>query len=277
MKKNYFLSISMLSIAFGGMSQITDPGFETGATGTAWTQASTNFGTPLCDQASCGVCGGPCLPNSGSWYAWFGGAGGNIEIGSVEQAAMVPSGSTATLSMMVKIPTGGGAGIPTDGLVVMLDGAPIGAITSADSTTYAEYAMFTIPINAAANGASHTFKIEGGQAVASTNFNILVDDITLTVDGNSVGLFEFETGENEVIIFPNPAKEIINLQFRNVLGDVEVKIVDLAGKVVSNQKVVAAYATAYVLNTADLNNGSYIMTVTQNGNVLRTENIVINK
>ncbi len=277
MKKIYLLGISMLSIAFSGTSQITDPSFETGPTGTAWTQTSTNFGSPLCDAASCGTCAGPCVPNTGNWYAWFGGAGGAMEIGSMEQAAMVPVGTTATLNMMVKI-AGAGVGEPTDGMVVSVDGVPVGAITSADSSTYTNYTMFSVPINAAANGMSHTFNIQGGQSVASAgNFNLLVDDVTLTVNGVTVGLFEFETGDNEVIIFPNPAKDIINLQFRNVSGDVDVLVVDLAGKVVSNQKISAAYATSYALNTSDLNNGSYIMTVTQDGNVLRTENIVINK
>jgi hypothetical protein len=278
MKKLYFLSISVLSMAFSGISQIADPSFETGPTGTAWTQTSTNFMTPLCDAAGCGTCGGPCVPNSGTWYAWFGGAGGNVEIASLEQSAVVPSGTTASINMMVKIPSPAGNGAATDGIIISVDGAPVGTITSADSTTYAGYTMASFPINTAANGMSHVFNITGGQAVATgANFNLLIDDITLTVNGTTVSLFEFETGENEVIIFPNPAKEIINLQFRNVSGDVDVKIVDLAGKNVSNQKVAASYASAYVLNTSDLNNGSYIMTVYQDGNVLRTENIVINK
>lgn len=275
MKKIYFLSISLLSIAFSGASQTTDPSFETGATGTAWTQASTNFGTPLCD-AACGVCGGPCVANTGSWYAWFGGAGGVVEVGSVEQSALVPFGSSFSLNMMVKIPDGGD-GVATDGIVVSIDGAPVGAITGLDTAAYQNYTMFSVPVNSAFAGTSHVFKIEGGQTVAGSNFNILVDDVNLIVDGTNVGLFEFETGENEVIIFPNPAQDIINLQFRKVSGDVDVQIVDLAGKVVSNQTVGAAYATSYVLNTSDFNNGSYIMTVSQNGNVLRTENIVINK
>lgn len=277
MKKIYILSISMLSFAFSGTSQIIDPSFETGPTGTSWIQASTNFGTPLCDAASCGTCGGPCVPNTGVWYAWFGGAAGAIEIGSVETAAMVPVGTTASIKMMVKI-SPPGAGNPTGGIVISMDGVSIGAVTQADSTTYANYTMLTIPINAAANGMSHTFRIEGGQSIASNaNLNILVDDVTLTVNGVTVGLFEFETGENEVIIFPNPAKEIINLQFRNVIGNVDVKIIDLAGKVVSNQIITATYASAYVLNTSDITNGSYIMTVSQEGNILRTENIVISK
>ena len=275
MKKFYFLSIAVLSIAFSGISQIADPSFEAGPSGTDWTQASTNYGTPLCDAGSCGTCGGPCVPRTGSFYAWYGGAGGALETGSVEQSVVIPNGTTGAIKLWVKI-ANAGPGIAGDKLDVSVDGSVLATVTALDSVAYADYAQLTVDVSSMTDGNAHTLRIEGFQSTTVV-FNILVDDVEMTVDGTTVGLFEFETGENEVIIFPNPANEIINLQFRNVLGDVDVKIVDLAGKVVSNQKVVAAYGTAFVLNTSDLNNGSYIMTVTQNGNVLRTENIVISK
>lgn len=265
----------MLSIAFSGLSQIADPSFETGPTGTDWIQASTNFVTPLCSDASCGNGGGPCVPRTGTFYAWYGGAGGALETASVEQSVVIPNGTTGAITLWVKI-ANPGPGIAGDKLDVSLDGSVLATVTALDSAAYTEYTQLNVDVSSMTDGNAHTLRIEGFQSTTAV-FNILVDDVEMTVDGNTVGLFEFETGENEVIIFPNPAKENINLQFRNVLGDVDVKIVDLAGKVVSNQKVVAAYGTVFVLNASDLNNGSYIMTVTQNGNVLRTENIVINK
>lgn len=275
MKKFYFLSIAVLAIAFSGISQIADPSFEAGPSGTDWTQASTNFGTPLCSEASCGNGGGPCLPRTGTFYVWYGGAGGAVETGSVEQSVVIPNGTTGAIKLWVKI-ANAGPGIAGDKLDVSVDGSVLATVTALDSVAYADYAQLTVDVSSMTDGSAHTLRIEGFQSTTAV-CNILVDDVEMTVDGTTVGLLEFETGENEVIIFPNPANEIINLQFRNVLGDVDVKIVDLAGKVVSNQKVVAAYGTAFVLNTSDLNNGSYIMTVTQNGNVLRTENIVISK
>jgi Secretion system C-terminal sorting domain len=275
MKKIYFLTMSMLTLAFTATSQIGDPSFETGPGGTAWTQASTNFGTPLCDLASCGSCGGPCVSNTGDWYAWYGGAGGAVETGSVEQSAIVPTGATATINMMVKI-ANAGPGLAADRLEVSMDGAIIGTITSGDSVAYTNYAMYSIPINAAANGAAHTFKIEGFQSSTAV-FNLLVDDVTISVDGTVVNLFEFEMGENEVILYPNPVKENLTLQFRNVTGDVDVVITDLSGKVVSNEQVSAAFGKSFNLNTENMNNGSYFITVKQDGVVLRNEKIVINK
>lgn len=273
MKKNYVTFLATMAFAFGAFSQITDPSFESGPTGTAWTQASTNFPTPLCDFNSCGDGGGPSVPNTGAWFVWFGGAPGTIETGSVEQSAVVPTGSSATINMMVKIALAG-AGLPADRLEVSMDGAIIGTITSADSLEYADYKLFSIPINAAANGAAHIFRIEGFQS-STTIFNLLVDDVFLVVDGVVANLFEFETGEDEVILYPNPAKDDLNLKFRNVTGKVDVVIADLSGKIVSNETVSAAFGSTYTMDTESLDNGSYIVSVTQDGVILRKENLVI--
>ncbi|MCB0785431.1 MAG: hypothetical protein KDB87_08920, partial [Flavobacteriales bacterium] len=73
--KHFTLVAAATLFAFTSSAQINDGGFEGGAGGGAWTEASTNFGTPLCD-AGCGTCGGPCVSRTGTWYVWFGGAGG---------------------------------------------------------------------------------------------------------------------------------------------------------------------------------------------------------
>lgn len=44
----------------------------------AWTQTSTNFGTPLCTAAACGL-GGGTGPHAGAGWCWFGGLGGALE------------------------------------------------------------------------------------------------------------------------------------------------------------------------------------------------------
>ena len=50
---------------------VQDGGFEAGTPNPFWTEASTNFGTPLCDEAGCGNGGGTSFPLTGSWWAWF--------------------------------------------------------------------------------------------------------------------------------------------------------------------------------------------------------------
>ncbi len=73
---------------------VTDGSFEGGAGGGSWTEASTNFGTPLCDISSCGDGGGSVGPQDGSWWAWFGGIGA-YEEGSVTQSVTIPSGANS--------------------------------------------------------------------------------------------------------------------------------------------------------------------------------------
>ena len=73
---------------------ILDGGFETGGIpSTIWNnpQSSTNFGTPLCDNPSCGTGNGTAPPRTGAIWSWFGGA-------------VAPE--TATLGQNVTIPTG---------------------------------------------------------------------------------------------------------------------------------------------------------------------------
>ena len=64
-----------------GSNVLPEGGFEGGTPNPAWSEASTNFGTPLCSDASCGTTGGP---KSGTWFAWFGGIAA-AESGSLEQ------------------------------------------------------------------------------------------------------------------------------------------------------------------------------------------------
>src|SRR5690606_12047773 len=155
MKKLYFTLFAMMCFTFS-FGQIADGGFEAGI-GATWTEASTNFGTPLCD-AGCGTCGGYCFPKSGSFYAWFGGAGGGTETGSVEQSATIPSGTTATIDMEVKMPTPG-PGVVGDKLEVRIDGNLVGTITSHDSASYiSAYALASFDISAYADGGAHTIR-----------------------------------------------------------------------------------------------------------------------
>lgn len=75
MKRLLLVLTVVLTAGIANAQIIIDGGFEDGASGAAWSQASTNFGTPICD-GGCGNCGGNCGANTGSFYVWIGGAGG---------------------------------------------------------------------------------------------------------------------------------------------------------------------------------------------------------
>jgi hypothetical protein len=105
----------------GGTNVIVDSSFEAGDPWPAWTvQTSTNFGTPLCDFASCGNGGGASPPRTGLIWAWFGGIAAP-ETATIGQTVTIPSGGGATLHFWMRAGT---VSSPfTDVVNVRVDGA----------------------------------------------------------------------------------------------------------------------------------------------------------
>lgn len=175
---------------------------------------------------------------------------------------MIPNGTTGTIQMWVKLP-GLGDGTDDNYLRLTVDGNEMDRLTPADSTAYAEYALWSVPVDAYTDGMMHTVMIEGvenGTAV----FNALVDDVSLLVDGvEVVGLFEHEE-LNGVSIYPNPANDVINFSFIGVTGSALVNITDLTGKLVISNRLNEVASRVFTLNTTDLQNGAYLVTVQQN-------------
>jgi hypothetical protein len=100
MNKFTLLATALAGVVFAsGTAQaniVADPSFELGDGGTSpWTQASSNFGTPLCTVGVCGT-GNGSGPRTGDWWAWFGGSL-TLETGSVSQSITLLDG-TSTLS-----------------------------------------------------------------------------------------------------------------------------------------------------------------------------------
>lgn len=272
MKKFLLLSTSVLTLGVAN-AQVIDGGFEAGAGGGAWTEASTNFGTPVCDFASCGNGGGGAIPASGTFFTWFGGAGGVTETASVEQSIIIPSGTNAALTVQVKIPSAG-PGLAADRLDISVDGTIMQTVTAQDSVAFAEYAPVAIDVSAMADGGSHVIRLEGYQTTTDV-FNILADDVLLTVDGAVIGLFEYADAAT-VSVYPNPANKEINLNFGQLEGSASISIISVDGAIVSQHEVNDVFGKTVTFNTADLNNGVYMVQIVNNGNV-STERIVISK
>ena len=257
MKKQITLSTAVL-FAIGTSAQITDGGFEAGIGAGTWTEASVNFGTPLCD-AGCGTCGGPCAPNNGSVYAWFGGSGSADEIASVEQTATIPTGTSVTLVGWVMIPNAGD-GTANNYIKAYVDGQEVGVVTALDSADFTAYTEVSMSIDAFADGAAHTIKIEGKENGTAV-FNGLVDDIGIAVDGQVIiGLFENESLPG-ISLVPNPANEQVRLNFNAMKGTAVVTITDLAGQVYSSATLNEVYQRSYTMDTRTLAQGAYLVSV----------------
>lgn len=254
-------------------AQVIDGGFEAGPGAGDWIEASTNFGTPLCSEASCGNGGGPCVPRTGTFYSWYGGAGGVIETASVEQSVTIPNGTAGALNLWVKI-ANAGPGVADDRVDVSVDGNVLASVTALDSAAYTDYTELSIDVSSLTDGSAHTVRIEGFQST-TTVFNILVDDVELSIDGTSVSIFE-EYTEPKFTVFPNPATDNINLTFGQVVGDVLVSVIAVDGTLVSQEMLSDVFNKNFAVSTEGMENGVYIVEVTNEGSAT-AERIVVAK
>ena len=163
----------------GGGQLLQDPSFEGGTPNANWTEASINFGTPLCDVAGCGNGGGTAGPRTGDWWAWFGGTTA-LEEGSVEQTVNIPAGST-TLQMYLWIGNHSGSG-QSDYVRVLVGGTEVFRATDADTQYDAGYTLVSVDITAQAGG-SRVVRIEEHNEAGADVFNANVDDVTITGGG----------------------------------------------------------------------------------------------
>ncbi len=253
-------------------AQIADGNFE-GGPGGAWTEASTNFGTPYCTMAGCAGGDNPIFrPLNGDFFLWYGGVGpgGTLpEEGSVEQTCTVPAGADVTLSMWVKYPAPGTNG---DYLRVLVDGNVVGEILPSDSSLYVEYTGVGFDINAYAGG-SHTIRIENMQTTTTAIQSILVDQVEILADGASVGLFDNESAPG-IQVFPNPANDNLTLTFNALSGAAAVTITDLSGKIVSAESLGEVSQRTFNFDASNLENGVYMVTI-QNGGDVYTQRVVV--
>jgi len=153
---------------------IQDGGFEAGTPNPYWQEFSTNFGTPICDLATCGSGGGTAGPHAGNYWVWFGGISA-YEHGYVSQALVIPAG-TATLSFWFWIGTTGGP--VADYFNVLVDGHEVFRATANQQPQYSSYTLVTVDISNYADGAQHTVMFNSEiMGTMTTNFNL--DDVVL--------------------------------------------------------------------------------------------------
>ncbi len=174
---------------------MVDGGFEAGTPSAFWTEASTNFGTPICDPFFCGF-GGGTGPRTGNFWAWFGGVPA-FEAGSVEQTLTIPVGATS-LDFFLEIPVSSGNG--TDFVRVLIDATNVFEASEGEAP-YAGigYEPVSIPLGAFADGGLHTIRFESVQTGAPGVTNFFVDDISLlvqTVDCTQCFTLDFGTEDD---------------------------------------------------------------------------------
>lgn len=239
---------------------LADTSTEASGSGSGpWSSTSTNFGTVLCDIASCGDCGGPCGPATGTWYAWFGGAGGTDEIGTLTQTFTVAQAGPAALRFMYYLPIN--SGITLDSITASLDGNVLWFKTAVDSLGFnSAYTPVTVLIPSLSAG-SHTLEFYGHETGTGTNaFNALVDDITIW-QGTGIGYTEYSLEEG-VTISQNMQASTLNVSFNlPKTSDLNITITDMFGKVVASNDLKGAKNNYITFNTFELAAGVYNITI----------------
>jgi len=164
------------TISNGGQL-VADPSFENNPSG--WVGTSTNFGSPLCTVADCGNGGGSAGPRTGLTWVWFGGAGADLEVGSVQQTVTVPVGAN-TLTFGYRLGTcavGAGAG---DFVRALVGGTEVWRRNaSATECGAATYSTATVDISAFATGASRVVRFESTTGSVALTSNFSIDDISI--------------------------------------------------------------------------------------------------
>lgn len=264
MKKTLLVIFACLSLTFvSAQTQVlADTSLELigAGTGTDWASTSTNFPSVMCDAASCGTCGGPCVPATGTWYAWFGGAGGPLEEGTLDQAFTVATAGAGLLRFQyaLAIPSG----VTADTMTLDFDGTQVWGTSGIDSTIYGTtYQTVLVPMAAVTAGA-HTISFYGRETGTGTSaFNALVDDITFIV-GGAIGYTEYDFTENVTISTNNPNHEL-NLAFNLPQArDMQISVMDMTGRVVAAQNMTGVTTNYVTFNTMDYAAGVYSVVIT---------------
>lgn len=163
----------------GVMDVVTDGGFEAGPGAGTWVEFSTNYGTPICDAASCGTGGGTAGPRTGTFWSWFGGAGTNPELGYLEQTVTIPVSANAHLQFYLWIGSASGNG--QDYVAALIDGDILFTALENDAAYAGGYVLVDINVAGYADGGSHLLRLESN-CTGSANSNFNVDDVALVVD-----------------------------------------------------------------------------------------------
>jgi hypothetical protein len=243
--------------ALKGGTVIADPGFEGGTPNASWTEASTNFGTPICDINSCGT-GLGTGPNSGNFWVWFGGIAAPEE-GSVTQEIDIPSGDTVTLSFAFESVTCDGTGF----FEVLIDGNQELLIDETNPLCGTPIGYSTVEVDLSAYQ-GQTVNLNFHSIIqGDATINFFIDDITLeVVAANTYSIGGVLTGlltGNEVTIQNNLGDDLLlsadgSYTFATELNDTDAYDVTVLAHPVNPSQTCTVTNASGVVASADVTN-----------------------
>ena len=83
----------------------------------------------------------------------------------------------------------------------------------------------------------------------------------------TTSLLNVNKSENGILVYPNPAKNVVNIQYNMVeSGSVKLKLEDINGCILYEQDEYSGIGSCYEINTEALPNGVYILNLTLSSN-----------
>lgn len=175
---------------------LADGGFEAGTPNPFWAETSTNFGTPLCDVASCGTLGSP---RTGAWWAWFGGKADADESASLTQTVLIPADPLLQLNFYLWNPNTSDTGAGVDFLMATIDGGQVFRMTAGNPLYTGGYTLVNVDLSPYADGGCHTLSFQGTTFGSPLPTDIFVDDVAIQCAATvKIGATPYESGQAAV-------------------------------------------------------------------------------
>jgi len=250
---------------------IVDGSFENGIGSGSWTEASTNFGTPLCDLAGCGN-GTGTGPRTGAIWSWFGGIAA-FEEATLSQTVTIANNSTATLTFWLEQII---CDSPSDFLKIAVDADTVYTSDGASPLCGTlGYSLQSVNLDAYADGNTHTITfISKTYAINGAGSNFFVDDIALNVC-TSIGMEEVNL-EKHVSIMPVPARDFFDIRFSDIVTqNVSIEVTDVVGKSVMNKTLQSVNDDqSERVDISSWSKGVYMVKITAAGNSIMRKIVV---
>lgn len=248
---------------------VIDGSFEEGS-GAFWEEASTNFGTPLCQVGACGT-NPDLVPRTGEWWAWFGGIDAE-ETGSVSQEVTIPTGSY-TLSFWLRIPTAESTGT----FEVTLDEEVLFSATEADAADYAAYTEVTVDVSEYADDSAHELKFESVTNPGGVT-NFFLDDVAIMPPTTASEAGAQPQAATLAPVYPNPFADRASVSVElDAAQRVSVEVFNVLG-----QRVATLFsgtlqgARTFMLDGATLENGLYVVRL-QGEDFVQSRKVVLSR
>jgi hypothetical protein len=97
------------------------------------------------------------------------------------------------------------------------------------------------------------------------------------IDADDVGVAENALDPSEIMVYPNPSVDLVQIPLNGVTGDAQLDIMDLDGKVVATQRVAMGNDHTLVADVTSVANGTYMFKLTLDGGSTTSFRVVVSK